>query len=171
MFVNVAKRLLHKQRLTVLAIVLVVAGCGARSYPVHGQVVWSDGTPAKELAGGFVTFDSEEADLSARGEISTDGSFVLSNLKKDDGLPPGRYQVMVAAPEPDPSEPPDSLAVKGRNLLPPKYQIYETSGLAQTVEAKPNQITLRIDKAEPSGPEDAPPPTEGSALGEPKPPE
>ncbi len=132
-----------------LALVLVVAGCGSGNYPVRGHVVWSDGTPAMELAGGSIGFDSVEAGLSARGEIRADATFSLNNLKKDDGLPPGRYRVVVAPPEPIYSnEAPVTSAQEGRRMLSPKYQSYDTSELEATVEAKENEVTVTIEKAQ-----------------------
>jgi hypothetical protein len=129
-----------------IAAALVVAGCGGGSYPVQGEVLWSDGTPATELAGGFVGFSSEAAKLSARGEINPDGSFSLSSLRKDDGLPPGVYQVIVAPPEPSATEGPAAQPVQGRRLLPTKYQSYQNSGLEITVEPKRNQVKLKLEK-------------------------
>jgi hypothetical protein len=122
-------------------------GCGSSSYPVHGRVVWSDGSPAKELEGGFVGFESLVNDVNARGDIAADGTFSLSSLKKDDGLPPGKYQVVVAPPEPFYDEQAPAQPAIGRRMLPMKYQSYQTSGLESTVEAKENDITLTIDKA------------------------
>jgi hypothetical protein len=127
--------------------VALLAGCGSGSYPVRGQVVWSDGSPAKELAGGTVSFESQAADISARGDIAPDATFSLSSLKKDDGLPPGTYQVLVAPPDPDVSEDKNSPAVQGRRMIPAKYQSYESSGMEVTVEAKQNDVTLTVEKA------------------------
>jgi hypothetical protein len=125
---------------------MAIAGCGDGMYPVQGKVLWSDGTPAAELVGGIVSFESVEADLSARGEIGPDGSFSLSSLRKDDGLPPGTYQVLVAPSDPDPSEDKSSPRILGRRMLPARYRHYKSSGLEVTVEAKTNQVTLTVDK-------------------------
>jgi hypothetical protein len=136
----------------VLALLLAIAGCGAKLYPVQGQVVWTDGTPAKELAGGFVSFNDDAADISARGEISSAGSFSLSSLKKDDGLPTGRYQIRLAPPESSTTDG-AAEAIQAARLLPEKYLSYETSGLAASVEATKNHIKLTIEKAEPQASE------------------
>jgi hypothetical protein len=122
---------------------LVISGCGSGMYPVRGQVVWSDGAPAKELAGGLVSFDSIVADISATGQIQPDATFSLSSLKKDDGLPPGTYQVLVAPPEPDAE---DAAVTAGRRMLPAKYQNYKSSGLEIIVEADSNRVTLTLEK-------------------------
>jgi hypothetical protein len=83
------------------AAALLAAGCGGgagRPYPVGGTV-FLDGQPAKELAGGTVTFSSAELHRSASGEIQADGTYRLGSLKKDDGAAPGKYQVTVSPPE------------------------------------------------------------------------
>ena len=48
---------------------VLAAGCGRKNFPVEGQVVWPDGAPAKELAGGMVQFElipQDAADTIAR---------------------------------------------------------------------------------------------------------
>ncbi len=144
----------RNNRLAAFALVvplLAIVGCGKAMHPVRGQLVWSDGTPARELAGGSVGFNSDSANLSARGEIQADGSFSLSSLKKDDGLPPGRYRVMIAPPEPVYGLEASGATDQARELLSEKYQSYETSGLEAAVEAKENQLTLTLEKDEPPG--------------------
>jgi hypothetical protein len=106
-------------------------------YPARGEVVWSDGTPATELAVGFI---SEAARISARGEINPDGTFTLSSLKKDDGLPPGTYLVIVAPPVPNSSDDRAGPEARGRRMFPRKYQSYSDSGLTVTVEAKSDRV-------------------------------
>src|SRR5260370_5348302 len=84
-----------------VAAAFVAAGCGGGAntvYPVAGTV-YLDGEPAKELAGGTVTFNSTELHKSATGEIQADGTYRLGGLKKDDGAIPGTYQVTVSPPE------------------------------------------------------------------------
>ena len=60
---------------------LAGAGCGSKTYPVEGKVVWLDDKSATELAGGSVTFTSEEARTSAGGEIDAEGNFRLSTFQ------------------------------------------------------------------------------------------
>src|ERR1700749_4811857 len=82
------------------AVALVSAGCGTSGfYPTRGQVVWADGSPASQLSGGLVVFSLQESNISASGAINPDGTFRLNCLKKDDGLPPGTYNVTVSPPE------------------------------------------------------------------------
>src|SRR5262249_8338152 len=82
-----------------LSVVLSVSGCGGadKAYPVRGTVVYEDETPAKELAGGMVTFtDSEPGRGSAIGGIRDDGTYRLSFRAKEDGALPGEYRVSIS---------------------------------------------------------------------------
>ncbi|MBY0459628.1 MAG: hypothetical protein K2V38_20100, partial [Gemmataceae bacterium] len=46
-----------------------LSGCGPSMGQVEGKVVWADGSPATELAGGQVIFESQAMRITARGEI------------------------------------------------------------------------------------------------------
>jgi hypothetical protein len=117
------------------------AGCGSRTYPVEGRVVFRDGKEATELAGGFVTFEAEESQVSAQGEIQPDGTFRMGTFKPGDGAVPGRHKVLVMPrPADNPDRPPPPV-------LHPRYQRLETSGLEVTVEPKKNQVTLTVERA------------------------
>ncbi len=49
---------------------VALAGCGGRkTYPVKGQVVFKDGTPARELAGYAIMFECAEQKVGANGVI------------------------------------------------------------------------------------------------------
>src|SRR5436305_579462 len=78
-----------------------LAGCGGGKYPVEGRVEWSDGTPAKELEGGLVVFESTTAPFCARGDIKEDGSFRLTTDRPEDGVLPGPYRVLISQLRPD----------------------------------------------------------------------
>src|SRR5438067_9892308 len=78
-----------------------VAGCGGRElYPVGGKVAYKDGADVSVLAGGMVTFvpTDPEIKVSAQGYIKPDGSFEMSTFREGDGVVPGKYTVLVAAP-------------------------------------------------------------------------
>ena len=83
------------------ALAFAGGGCGGGAnspYPVEGTV-FLDGEPAKELAGGMVTFNSSQLHKVAFGEIREDGTYRLGTLKPGDGAVPGVYQVTVSPPE------------------------------------------------------------------------
>src|SRR5262249_26696490 len=104
-------------------------------------ILFEDGKPAKELAGGFVHFDPVEGKISALGEIRSDGSYRLYTNKKDDGAPLGKYRVTVSPPPlPDPDKP-------SKPILHPRFLSAETSKLEFTVEAKKNQWNIKVERA------------------------
>jgi hypothetical protein len=125
------------------AAVLVALGCGggSTSYPVHGTV-YLDGQPAKELAGGTVMFNSSELRKSAYGQIQADGTYRLSNVKKDDGAIPGKYQVTVSPPETGPS------GERGKGHPAPKPTSFqEPKNLEVAVERKNNDIPIQLQRS------------------------
>jgi hypothetical protein len=75
-------------------VALALTGCGDRQYPVHGTVALEDGTPVTRGLVVCERFDGGPA-VSAQGEIKPDGTFRLGTRKPGDGLPPGRYKVLI----------------------------------------------------------------------------
>ena len=118
----------------------VAAGCGGGAdspSPVHGTV-YLDGQPATELAGGTVTFNSEELQRSASGEIQADGTYRLSSVKKDDGAIPGKYQVTVSPPETPPA------GERGRRGGGSKGIAFEEPKIEVVIEAKSNDVPIQL---------------------------
>jgi hypothetical protein len=125
----------------VLAGLACVAGCGARTYPVQGKLVWPDGSPVTGVAGGSVIFESTDQPLSARGEVMADGTFVLCTYKPGDGVHPGRYRVAISQPLEEGKDGPPS------RIFLEKYENPKSSGLEATVEPKPNDFTFTLERA------------------------
>lgn len=133
--------------LMVTTIVLLIGpgGCGSKNmYPVEGKILFGDGQPAIELAGGFVTFEPLDGGVtSARGQIKKDGTFRLGTQAAADGASVGHYRVLVTPPavvipESMPQPPP---------IIDARYRNPKTSGLEATVERKNNQISLTLERA------------------------
>jgi hypothetical protein len=80
-----------------------VAGCGnsQATFPVSGQVVYSDGSSLPTT--GQVVFESVELDppLTAKGFFETDGKFELTRFKGANGVVAGDYKVAVICNVPD----------------------------------------------------------------------
>jgi hypothetical protein len=120
-------------------LLLGVTGC-ARYYPVHGTVTYPDGTPVTE---GLVVFERQDAGkaVTARGDIQPDGSYRLSTAKPGDGVPPGKYRVLVA-PKTDlndvdrPHAPP----------IDPSFADFKSSGLEFEVTADATEFPIRVTK-------------------------
>jgi len=134
------------RRLILLISVSVLAGCGASKYPVEGKVVWSDGMPAKELAGGLVVFESTQAAFCARGEIKEDGSFRLTTERPEDGVAPGLYRVLLNQPRPD-----DDIRPRPPLPMETRFEAFATSGLTYTVQVGKNEPVLQVERTRRKG--------------------
>jgi hypothetical protein len=126
-------------------VAVVVAGCSDpnRPYPVSGTVIFENGEPAREAAGGTITFNSAELKKSSVGEIQPDGTFRLTTTRKDDGAPPGRYKVTVMNPLPpdNPGQP------APKRVIDRRYESLQTTDLEETVQPKSNDILLKVKRA------------------------
>ncbi len=115
------------------------AGCGSgdRTYRVEGVVTTTDGAP---VAGGIISFDGIDQSTSATARLDERGYFRLGTHQQADGVPAGRYRVVVL-PEPIP----DPAAGEAPATFHPKYRSYDTSGLEYTVEPKRNYFEIQLD--------------------------
>ena len=126
-----------------LALALLgAAGCGARLVPVRGKVTFPDGAPLTE---GMVVFESVGGDrpVTARGEVRPDGGYVLGTYRPGDGVPPGRYRVLVA-PRSDPN------AVDKAPRPPPfdpRFADFKTSGLEVEVTPDTTDYPIQVTPA------------------------
>lgn len=119
------------------------------TYPVTGQVVYSDGSTLP--VGGYVLFQSTDASPpeKAIGYFATDGNFRLTNSAKDDGVVAGNYNVSVV-----PSEPENEGGLSGAELARAFHPIHQrflntkSSGLSFTVSAEtsPHEFLLEVTK-------------------------
>src|SRR5262245_60234594 len=126
-----------------VAVAFLLPGCGPKYYPVEGKVVWADDTPAKELEGSQVVFESAEMKISARGTIGADGGFTMTMINPDDGVPAGTYKVAIVEERKPINN--DWSNVKPA-VLDGKYYSLSTSGLTATVTTGKNPITLKVDR-------------------------
>lgn len=120
------------------AVCLVIAGCGDRleTYPVSGQVHFTDGKP---LPGGIVVFVSKESGVQARARIQEDGSFELGTLAKDDGSVGGVHRVAVQPLVLGPGMAPEHPVAR-------KYHSVTTSGIEFTVRTDgPNEFEIVVE--------------------------
>lgn len=123
---------------------ILFLGCGGNQpQPVQGKIVFSDATPAKDLAGYTVSIDSVEQNVSATGVVRPDGTFQVGTNAPDDGALPGKYRVSLTPPEP----PLDQPAPKP--IIDPKYSKTSTSGLEVEIKPGVNPVTLTVERAKP----------------------
>jgi hypothetical protein len=132
---------------TATAVLVLIAFLGCSSggvYPVEGNVVWKNGSPAKELAGTLVFFEQPDKRLSARGQIAADGSFHLTTHKTNDGAPVGENIVLLVEIGRKHLGGPD-----GTQLAPGKidsrYSTHSTTDLKAAIKPGINQITLTVE--------------------------
>ena len=132
-----------------VALLFVAAsGCSSRNpttHPVHGEVRFPDGRP---LTKGSVEFEllDQEMPITATGEISNDGTFVLGTFELDDGAIAGRHRAVVIADHEI------GTGVERPGKLPPptlhpRFRDFKTSGLEFTVEPGENEIIIDVDYA------------------------
>jgi hypothetical protein len=129
----------------IAALILVFAGCGNGGvYPVQGQIVWKDGSPANELAGTLVFFEQPEKQLSARGQVAADGSFRLTTNKENDGAAAGEHIVLLVEIGRKQLGGPD-LTLLAPGKIDSRYSTHSTSDLKATVKPGTNRITLTVE--------------------------
>lgn len=129
--------------MVLVTVVLAVPGCGSGIYPVDGQLVWKDGSPATELAGSNIIFEGTKT--SSLGVVQADGSFKLTTNKPDDGAPVGDFKVLVieTGRKPLPGGDGSTLAP---SIVDPRYADASTSGLTAKVTPGTNQLTLTLER-------------------------
>src|SRR5262249_22301487 len=133
--------------LVALALVACLAGCGSGIYPVEGEVVWKDGSPAKELQNSRVIFDLPEKQTRADGIIQADGTFRLTTNKPGDGALPGEYKVLIVEGARKRLGGPDSTAL-APGFMDSRYSDPRTTDLKATVTTGPNRIKLTVERAQ-----------------------
>jgi len=127
--------------------VTFLAGCGSGIYPVEGEVVWKDGSPAKQLQGSQVVFDLPEKQTTARGTIQADGTFRLTTNNKDGALP-GEYKVLILEVGRKSLGGADSTAL-APGIMDSRYSDPSTTDLVATVKPETNKIKLTVERAPP----------------------
>jgi hypothetical protein len=127
-----------------VSVTTLLSGCGSGTYPVEGQIVWKNGSPAKELQGSFVLFELPEKQTSARGMIQADGSFRLTTNKPNDGALPGEHTVLIVEVGRQHLGGPDSSAL-APGVMDARFSDPRTSGLKATVKPGPNKVTLTVE--------------------------
>ena len=112
--------------LLVFCLLAFAIGCGGQP-GVRGKVVFSD--DKAPLTKGIVNFVNEAR--IARGQIESDGTYVIGSIKANDGLPPGTYQVYLTNTETTEAS---AGGLKKEYIIDRKYDNAKTSGI--TVEVK-----------------------------------
>jgi hypothetical protein len=140
-----------KKRCIIFASLLAlwtIVGCGSAYDASVAGVVTLDG---KSLPYGLVGFYPVSPGPAAYAYIDESGKYAV-RTGREEGLPPGEYQVTVAANEPpaiartEQGLPPPP----GKSVTPAWYRTKETSGLKFTVQPGENEINLELTSKPPS---------------------
>jgi hypothetical protein len=129
--------------------IVTLVGCGGVYDSSVGGVVTLDG---KAVPTGLVTFHPVTQGPSAYSVIQSDGHYSI-RTGREEGLPPGEYQVSVTANEPpavartEQGFPPPP----GKSITPAWYRSKDTSGLQFKVESGSNEINLELKSTPPAG--------------------
>ncbi len=123
--------------------VLLAAGCGTKTYPVRGKVVYrGDGKP---VPGGVVIwFESTTPPYDrASGVVEKDGTFYLSTVRDGSGAIQGEHRVRFepAVPYTDP----DAETALARTM-PPRYREFRTSGLREVIQPGDNSFMVEVER-------------------------
>ena len=134
------------RRIALFALVFgpLAAGCGSRTAPVEGVVVYADApdTPATDLAGYVITSESDGADgkpASATGTVEADGKFRMSTFKEGDGALRGKQKVAITPPILESGS-------QAPSKIQAKYHDLRTSGLEADIGSSSNQVKLTVER-------------------------
>jgi len=128
----------------VLVGLVFVFGCGSGKQSLSGTVTFlDDGSPVPM---GTVQFDTTGS--FSRGEIKSDGTYVVGTDTLTDGIPKGTYTVTVHATEYTEIRGADgSASSTSKQLINPKYNSAETSGLTFTADGKTKKFDIQVERA------------------------
>jgi len=118
------------------------SGCGGpKTFPVAGRVAFADG---EVVQSGKIEFRGVDHRWTAVGDIDRQGRFELRSLDGVEGVPAGRYDVVVVQVIMT-----EDLSLAAHNhgrLVPPKYADYFTSGLQVDVsESNARSISIALE--------------------------
>ena len=122
---------------------VAVVGCGKTHYSVEGKVTFKGGRDGKALTGAMVLFEPTEPGTlsSSRGYVRDDGRYTMGTMSDTDGVPPGRYKVLVLPPPiTNPEKPPPDWPP-----LKEKWGRMDQSPFSIEVERKANVLDLEVD--------------------------
>ena len=123
-----------------VAAALSVTGCGT-NVSMYGKVTFEDGTP---LDMGMVVVENQQ--VMARGEIQSDGSYVIGSVAKKDGLPPGQYTVYITGAAKQIGNKPNGDALR-ELLVEKKFTMPDQSKLSIDIK-KATKYDITVTKPE-----------------------
>src|SRR4051794_32813046 len=108
------------------AVLALAGGCGIRTYPVHGKVVYKDGEPVRGGGGLTIWFESTTPPYHrASGPVDDKGEFVLSFIQANSGAPEGEHRIRF---DPGTEHQQPSAEIALAKFMPASYLEFRTSG-------------------------------------------
>jgi hypothetical protein len=144
-----AKALRTCASMILMSVAISISGCGGAYDATVTGTVKLDGVTVPR---GTVTFNPVQGGPAAYAQIEENGRYII-RTGREVGLPPGEYQVTVAANEPPTAEQAAGSAPPplGKPITPIWYRSKETSNQRFTVKGGNNQIDLELSSTPPSG--------------------
>ena len=126
---------------SMLGLLLLALGCGSDKVGLSGKVTFSDDN--SPLTVGTVYFAT--ASYEASGEIKEDGTYKVSSVSENDGLPPGDYQVYIMGAEKAISESPNAYP-HIEPLIDKRFTTKGTSGLSVKVDKSTKTYDIQVER-------------------------
>jgi hypothetical protein len=134
-------------------VLMLLVGCGGgpnpgpekqATVPANGIVTYR----GKAVANASVVFQALDGKVASHGSTDAAGTFRLSTYGNQDGVPPGKYKVTVAAGIPQEIEPgvlPDEPVGGFKSPIPAKYaDPSSTDILVEVLEKGKNEFTIEL---------------------------
>ena len=123
---------------------LILAGCGDK-IGLRGKAIFSDdGSPVPT---GTVCFETDT--YLARGDLQSDGTFIVGSLRQDDGLPAGRYRVYISGAQKVIGQNENGMNIY-ESLIDPKFANGTTSSIAIDVTPTTREFNIVVDRYVPA---------------------
>jgi hypothetical protein len=129
--------------LLLVVLTFVLVGCGKSGFhAARGQLVYDDGSPAKELDGFQIVFEGTAPDgrkYSSTGTVNAEGKFEMFTDKPGDGAPAGKCNVLIE---------PKMLDSEREAPYPidRKYRNFDTSGLTADVGPDKPEFKFTVER-------------------------
>lgn len=123
------------QLICLVLLITFSLGCQKKitTIPVNGKVVYK----GKPLAYGSIMFQPKSGGPIARGSIESDGTFVLTTEKENDGAIPGEHQIRVTSFAAQRSQVQSKgEPTLGKSAIPKKYNNFGSSQLSENISAE-----------------------------------
>ncbi|MDR1382359.1 MAG: hypothetical protein LBJ67_00720 [Planctomycetaceae bacterium] len=123
-------------------ILVMITGCG-KNLKVSGTVTFADGSP---LTAGLVCFIAEDGS-TGRGEINSDGTYIMGFESKKDGIPKGgTYKVLIINAVKEEGHDKTGMPIEVP-LINAKHSNAATSGLTFIADGKSRTFDITVEPA------------------------